>query len=205
MKRGHPGNRVQDSGRCKVRAKAGRHHLPSRSRGSGATRGSGYGTAGRREIRGNPEIHHSASPMDKKVRGDPDIPHRHEPEDAVPGDARGGVEGGAGGASVSGTPGAEQPEPLKEMRGGETRSSIAGLPPEDAVPGDARGHIVGATGQAGLGTLSQAKQVALKDRRAGLPATRSPVKPEDAERGCPGNVIGGPGQRKLDAREIRET
>jgi hypothetical protein len=35
------------------------------------------GTAGRCEIRGNPEIHQSASPMDKKVRGDSDIPHRH--------------------------------------------------------------------------------------------------------------------------------
>jgi hypothetical protein len=27
--------------------------------------------------RGNPEIHQSASPMDKKVRGDPYDPHRH--------------------------------------------------------------------------------------------------------------------------------
>jgi len=49
-----------------------------------------------------------------------------QPEDAVPGDARGGVKGGAGGVLVSGTPGAEQPETLKEMRGGETRISIAG-------------------------------------------------------------------------------
>jgi len=73
------------------------------------------------------------------------------------------------------------------------------------VPEDARGHIVGATGRARLGTLSQAKQVALKDLSAGLPATQSPVKPEDAERGCPGNVIGAPGQRKLDARGFRET
>jgi len=73
------------------------------------------------------------------------------------------------------------------------------------VPEDARGHIVGETCQAKPGTLSCARQVALKDQRAGLPATRSPVKPEDAERGCPGNVIGEPGQRKLDARGFRET
>jgi hypothetical protein len=41
--------------------------------------------AGRREIRGNPEIHQSVQPMDKKVRGDPDDPHRHSRKMQYPG------------------------------------------------------------------------------------------------------------------------
>jgi len=56
------------------------------------------------------------------------------------------------------------------------------------VPGDARGHIVGATGRAGLGTLSQAKQVVLKDRRSG--ATRNSIAGKARRRGT-----GLPGKR----------
>jgi len=60
------------------------------------------------------------------------------------------------------------------------------LKPEDAVPEDARGHIVGATGRAGLGTLSQAKQVALKDLSGGFARNSITGKARRRGTGLPG-------------------
>jgi hypothetical protein len=54
------------------------------------------------------------------------------------------------------------------------------------VPEDARGHIVGETGRARLGTLSQAKQVTLKDMRGGFARNSIAGKARRRGTGLPG-------------------
>jgi hypothetical protein len=91
---------------------------------------------------------------------------------------------------------------LAALSFGDTRSWAAGdaegderrgssqldrrLEPEDAVPEDARGHIVGETGQAAPGTLGEAKQVALNDRRGGFARILIAGKARRRETGLPG-------------------
>ncbi len=73
------------------------------------------------------------------------------------------------------------------------------------MPEDARGHIIGATGRAGLGTLSQAKQVALKDQRSG--ETRNSIAGKARRRGTglPGKRHRRTRKRKLEARGFGAT
>jgi len=125
MKRGHPGNRLRDSSRCKVRAKAGDIIDPAVAADTG-----------------QPGEVDTERPEGARPGGTRRSTNRQRRWTRRCGATRTFPVGTAGRCStrgcpgrrqkriwrrkVSGTLGAEQPETLKEMRGGETRNSIAG-------------------------------------------------------------------------------